>query len=204
VRRRARGRIRTDDLSITRRRLSVGYVRRRRIVPAHVGCRVDLVGSRRMQVDPLDDHSDDHGAFDSVSNGSPAGRLAGPPNRCRRAGSESGSWATRRSTLLGLAQRADPRGATLALELAFPAAGPGQVRATTNPIPAAATTSTKRAPVPARCAAMRASGRSRSAGYAESSWQGSGAPWTGVLPGQDTCRLGLKGYPRFLTERRDI
>jgi hypothetical protein len=49
----------------------------RRILPAHVGCRVDLVGSRRMQSDRLDDHRDDQRAFDSWSNGTSAlGRSA--------------------------------------------------------------------------------------------------------------------------------
>ena len=45
--------------------LGVGLDGFRRIVPAHVGCRFDLVGSRRMQSDRLDDQRDDQGAFDS-------------------------------------------------------------------------------------------------------------------------------------------
>jgi hypothetical protein len=55
----ARGRIRTDDLPITSRMLGVDPVGSRRIWPAHVGCVVDLVGSRRIQTDRLDDHRDD-------------------------------------------------------------------------------------------------------------------------------------------------
>src|SRR4051794_12075444 len=52
---RARGRIRTDDLSITRQTLGVGLDGPRRKLPAHVGCQFGLVGSRRRQSDRRDD-----------------------------------------------------------------------------------------------------------------------------------------------------
>jgi hypothetical protein len=55
----ARGRIRTDDLPITRRMLGVGLDGSRRIEPAHVGWPVGLDGSRRIQKDRLDDQTDD-------------------------------------------------------------------------------------------------------------------------------------------------
>jgi hypothetical protein len=51
----------TDDLPITRRMFGVDLVGSRRIWPAQVGCLVDLVGSRPIQKDRLDDHSDDQG-----------------------------------------------------------------------------------------------------------------------------------------------
>jgi len=48
--------------------LRVGLVGSRRILPAHVGCRVDLVGSGWQHSGRLDDHGDDHGALDLVSS----------------------------------------------------------------------------------------------------------------------------------------
>ena len=65
----ARGRIRTDDLPITRRMLGVDLDGSRRIEPAHVGCPVDADGSRRLQKDRLDDHRDDQSASDKESDG---------------------------------------------------------------------------------------------------------------------------------------
>jgi hypothetical protein len=59
----------SHDLSITRQMLGVELDGSRRICPAHVRCLVDLVGSRRLQSDRLDDHRDDQGAFDSLSDG---------------------------------------------------------------------------------------------------------------------------------------
>ena len=67
----ARGRIRTDDLPITRRMLGVDLVGSRRIWPAHVGCLVDPVGSRRVQSDRLDDQTDDQGPSEE-SNDKPS------------------------------------------------------------------------------------------------------------------------------------
>ena len=64
---RARGRIRTDDLPITRRMLGVDLDGSRRIEPAHVGWPVGLDGSRRIQTDRVDDHRDDQGASDTGS-----------------------------------------------------------------------------------------------------------------------------------------
>jgi hypothetical protein len=49
------------NLPFTRRMLGVDLVGSRRIWPAQVGCLVDLVGSRPIQKDRLDDHSDDQG-----------------------------------------------------------------------------------------------------------------------------------------------
>src|SRR4029453_16533405 len=56
------------DLSITSQMLRVELDGAGQKLPAHVGCRVDLVGSKRTQKDRLDDHGDDQGAFDFVSN----------------------------------------------------------------------------------------------------------------------------------------
>jgi hypothetical protein len=64
----ARGGIRTLDLPITSRMLSVGLDGSRRIEPAHVGCAVGLDGSRQMQKDRLDDHRDDQSASDKESD----------------------------------------------------------------------------------------------------------------------------------------
>jgi hypothetical protein len=71
----ARGGIRTLDLLITRQMLSVEQDGPGRILAAHVGCAVGPDGSRRTQKDRLDDHRDDHRAFDSRSNGC----ALGPP-----------------------------------------------------------------------------------------------------------------------------
>jgi hypothetical protein len=65
----ARGGIRTHDLSITSQMLRVRLDGAGRKLPAHVGWPVDLVGSRRIQKDRLDDHRDDQCPFDSRSNG---------------------------------------------------------------------------------------------------------------------------------------
>jgi hypothetical protein len=65
----ARGRIRTDDLSTTRRILRVDLDGSRRIWPAHVGCLVGPDGSGRIQKDRLDDHRDDQSASDRKSDG---------------------------------------------------------------------------------------------------------------------------------------
>ena len=53
----ARGRIRTDDLPITRRMLGVDLDGSRRIEPAHVGWPVGPDGSKRIQTDRLDDQT---------------------------------------------------------------------------------------------------------------------------------------------------
>jgi hypothetical protein len=47
------------DLSITSQMLRVEPDGTGRILPAHVGCRVDPDGSRRLQKDRLDDQTDD-------------------------------------------------------------------------------------------------------------------------------------------------
>jgi hypothetical protein len=57
------------DLPITRRNVAVGYVRARRILAGQDGRAFDLIGSRWVQSDRRDDQTDDHGAFDSWSNG---------------------------------------------------------------------------------------------------------------------------------------
>src|SRR5919197_4144760 len=67
----ARGGIRTLDLSIRSQMLPVGPGGASRILPAHVGCRVCLVGSWRNHWGRLDDHRDDHGALDPASDGRP-------------------------------------------------------------------------------------------------------------------------------------
>jgi hypothetical protein len=61
----ALGRIRTDDLPITRRMLGVDLVGSRWIWPAQVGWLVGLDGSRRIQTDRVDDH----GASDRKPDG---------------------------------------------------------------------------------------------------------------------------------------
>jgi hypothetical protein len=78
----ARGGIRTLDLPITRRILRVGLVGSRRIEAAHLGCRVGPDGSRRIQKDRLDDHRDDQGASDNISDSKASGAGTGTPSRC--------------------------------------------------------------------------------------------------------------------------
>jgi hypothetical protein len=65
----ARGRIRIDDLPLTSRMFGVSLDGSRRIQAAHVGCAVGPDGSRRIQKDRLDDHRDDQGASDRMSDG---------------------------------------------------------------------------------------------------------------------------------------
>jgi len=79
---RARGRIRTDDLPITRRMLGVDLDGSRRIQPAHVGRLVDPDGLRRLQKDRLDDQTDDQVPSDTKSDGKASnscGRSPTPP-----------------------------------------------------------------------------------------------------------------------------
>jgi hypothetical protein len=58
-----------DDLPITRRSSASTWTGSRRIWPAHVGWLVGPDGSRRVQKDRLDDHWEDQGPSDRVSDG---------------------------------------------------------------------------------------------------------------------------------------